>query len=148
MLNTQLSSCANLLYHWVLMRDSQNEGIFFDLEAFQAWTGEFLLKSATENEILDAISNLKHLNLIYLDGKLIRINRENDALEKYINPLPEVFLDYRKLNKKNYWRWGFLVAGSLCLLWSGCMWLAVKVAELSPSSVIAPTPFSVLAETD
>ena len=64
MLDTKLTTCAYLLYQWIVPRVTAGEKTKVDLQDFQAWTAEYREKPYSDREILDALRQLKELQLI------------------------------------------------------------------------------------
>jgi hypothetical protein len=142
----KLNSCTNLLYHWLVIHAQGNQALTFNCEAFQVWTSEFLPQPVTKDEVIEAIVNLKNLNLIKVENKEIRINFQERNNLLYINKLPVYFLLSQKNSSLGSWFWGLFILICLISLWGGCFWLSLRLSQLSPSSLIPTTPYSVLAE--
>ncbi|MCL1463570.1 hypothetical protein [Argonema galeatum] len=64
MLETKLTTCANLLYQWLLPRATASSKLKVDLLDFQAWTAEYREKPFSDREILEALRQLKELQLV------------------------------------------------------------------------------------
>ncbi len=148
MLNTKLSPCANLLYHWLLIHQDNTQNINFDLKSFQIWTGEFLDKNASESEILEAMYLLKNLGLIFVDGQSLKINQQCKLINTYTYELPKFYLLGEKTNKRSTYFWGLFMLISFMILWGGSFWFSIRLAQLSPKNMTPLTPYSILSETD
>lgn len=147
--NSELTPCANLLYHWLLIHNHHNKAIAFDYKAFQIWTTEFFPTCVSKDEIIEAISTLKKLNLIFLKNKLIEINPYRNRSNTKINNLPQCFLPVTKQiekvkNKDNSWQTRLIMISSLLVLWGGTCALSVRMALSSPDSMTSTTPYHVL----
>lgn len=144
MLNTTLNPCANLLYHWLLIHKKDTEKLPFDLVSFQAWSGEFLAKNMTKDEVLEAIYLLKNLKLINVENQLLYLNPKYESKNPYIYQLPTHYLLGKKTKKRNIYLGSLFLLLTFLSLWGGNFWFSLK----TNTEVIPLSSFSVLTETD
>lgn len=148
MLTSKFNPCANLLYHWLLIHHQDNQGITFEAKAFQIWSGEFLPRTVTQDEIIEAIMTLKRLKIITCHNHQFFLLVKPEEINQQVNQLPL----YHSPELKNYgrdnngWYWSLVFLASLLTLWGSCFWLSLRIAQTAPSSIIPPTPFHVLAD--
>lgn len=143
---TKMNLCANLLYYWLQIKNNEtnkSEGIVLDTDAFQLWSSEFFCHSISGDDLLQAILTLKNKRLISChDHKIFIINQlKNQSINNNINhqlPLYDLveLKQYRRDN--DTFRWGLIFLASLLILWGGCFWLSMRIAQVSPSSFIVP----------
>jgi hypothetical protein len=86
MIETKLTNHASLLYQWILPRVVDGEKLTIDLQDFQAWTAEYREKPLSDREILDALRQLKDLQLVSLSKTEVTLA---------VNPIP---IDISSLN--------------------------------------------------
>ncbi|MBW4577369.1 MAG: hypothetical protein KME08_19045 [Aphanothece sp. CMT-3BRIN-NPC111] len=154
MLEAKLTTCANLLYQWILPRAATGTNLKVDLQDFQAWTGEYREKPFSDREILDALRQLKAF-------QLINVSKTEVTLE--VNPLEESSLNTQSPaqlllveadtsigNKhqqppnrfKLFLR---VISGSLILGLTSVV-IGLALVQLQPEVLTTPDPWSVLGE--
>ncbi|MCL1475974.1 hypothetical protein [Argonema antarcticum] len=92
MLETKLTTCANLLYQWLLPRTSGGGKFTVDLQDFQAWTAEYRDKPFSDREIVEALRQLKEL-------QLITVSRTEVTLE--VKPENNLFFNTERPTEKS-----------------------------------------------
>jgi hypothetical protein len=65
MLEAKLTPCASFLYQWILARARLETQLKINLQDFQAWTGEHRERCYSDHEIIEALQELKKLELIH-----------------------------------------------------------------------------------
>lgn len=145
MLETKLTTCASLLYQWILPRVTDSEKLKVDLQDFQAWMGEYCDKSYSDREILDALTQLKQL-------QLIKVNKTEVTLEVNQTSHPNLYAQVgeniagEESDRPN--RYALVLveifASSIFLAFTS-VGVGLALARLQPQSLTTPHPWSVLA---
>lgn len=154
MLEAKLTTCASLLYHWILPRAATGTNLKVDLQDFQAWTGEYREKPFSDREILDALRQLKAF-------QLINVSRTEVTLE--VNPLEDSSLNTRSpaqlllveadtsIENKHqqppnqFKLFSRVISGSLILGLTSVV-IGLALVQLQPEVLTTPDPWSVLGE--
>ena len=142
MLETKLTTCASLLYQWILSRVSSETKLKLDLQDFQAWTAEYREKPYSDRELLDALRQLKELQLIAVSKTevTLEVNQEQHP-NLYAQPPAERLLTDERPNRS------FLllriIVGSLILSFAS-IGFGLGLTMLRPQTFTAPHPWSVL----
>ncbi len=144
----KLNNCANLLYYWLKIHHREKEGIILDTKAFQIWSTEFFRNQVTQDDIIEAILTLKNANIITYHNNQIFWNNNIENLDFEIAPLPvHDLVDWKKYERDNNpFRWGLVLLVSLLTLWGGCFWLSLRMAQLSPSTMVIPNSYPILID--
>ena len=138
MLETKLTTCANLLYQWLLPRNSGGNKFTIDLQDFQAWTAEYREKPFSDREVLDALRQLKELQLIKVSKTEVTLEVKPQDILTFPTPLPTEMLLSPDSEKPN--RWVLLVkilAASLLLCFTS---LAVGLSLLRTNPEVLSSP--------
>lgn len=142
----KLNSCANLLYYWLEIHHQDKKGMILDTKAFQIWSTEFFRNPVTQDDIIQAILTLKNANIIsYHDHQIFWENKAKD-INFEIDKLPVYDLvEFKKYKQdNNVFSWGLVLFASLLTLWGGCFWLSLRMAQLSPSTMVIPNSYPIL----
>jgi hypothetical protein len=148
MLEAKLTPCASLLYQWILARVPQETKLKVDLQDFQAWTGEYREKSYSDREILEALRQLKTLDLIGVSKTEVTVEAkpvEDESLN--IHPTAQLFLGASDRSEESN-RWLLLakiVLGSLALSVTMVV-LGLSIAQTQPQIFNTSNPWSVFGE--
>lgn len=145
MLRTKLGSCASLLYHWIQSHSYTNQRLKsnFDLDNFQAWTGEFMENKASYEQIRAALSQLQNFGLIAIEGNEIILINKIDRPKPQIQSLPTVILRGRA---NNPWLWGAVLAISFLGLGTASILLSNKISQQAGHKTVVNNPYQVLGE--
>lgn len=147
MIKARLSPTASLLYYWIQCHLKVHEKQRLDLEAFQAWTGEFLDVSASMGEICSSLYKLNRLGLITIEGTEVRLNDLPDSSSVEIPSLNQLeSIPCQRSYENNPLVWGLFMAVSFLVLWSGSFALSARLNQFNPSGAIAMDVHSVLGE--
>lgn len=144
MLETKLTTCANLLYQWLLPRATAGGNLKVDLQDFQAWTAEYREKRFSDREILDALTQLKELQLITASKTEITLEVRQPDFSFDTQPADQLLLgDSDRLNRLMLL--SRIMAGSLFL---GLISMAFGLAlvQTQPQVLTTPNQWSVLGE--
>lgn len=112
MIKTQLKPCESLLYNWIKSRIDASYHFNFDVHNFQAWTGEFLEKSASLSEIHAALSHLNKMDLITVNGTDIFLRNYLNSSQVKFSKLSNFFWEK---HYKNIIFGGMIIALSLMM---------------------------------
>jgi len=128
MLKAKLSPCASLLYEWIRSHVSRGDrAIKLDLESFRIWTGEYLEKAASWQEINASLSQLAKLRLIAIEGTWVRLNPKPRPVEVFSfsqnGPVTED-LDNNSLF------WGIVMIVGFVFAWSSSQNLSTRMDEI------------------
>jgi hypothetical protein len=143
MLETKLTTCASLLYQWILARVSSETKLKLDLQDFQAWTAEYREKPYSDRELLDALRQLKELQLIAVSKTevTLEVNQEQHP-NLYAQPPAERLLTESDRPNRSLVLLRIIV-GSLILSFAS-IGFGLGLTMLRPQTLTAPHPWSVL----
>jgi hypothetical protein len=148
MLEAKLTPCASLLYQWILARVPPETKLKVDLQDFQAWTGEYRERSYSDREILEAVRQLKTLDLIGVSKTEVTVEARPVEDESFnIHPTAQLFLgESDRSEESNRWLLlAKLVLGSLALSVTTVV-LGLAIAQTQPQIFNTSNPWSVLGE--
>ncbi|MBW4623917.1 MAG: hypothetical protein KME17_31710 [Cyanosarcina radialis HA8281-LM2] len=133
MLEAKLTPCASLLYRWILARVPLETKVKVDLQDFQAWTGEHRERCYSDREILEALQQLKKLELIGASKTEVTVEAKPVADENFnINPTAHLYLaPSDRSNDSNRWLLAKIVLGSLALSITAAI-LGLSLAQTQP----------------
>jgi hypothetical protein len=152
MLEAKLTTCASLLYQWILPRVIPGTKLKVDLQDFQAWISEYREKSYSDREILDAFRLLKELQLITVSKTEVTLEAscvDNSRLNMSSNQLllmdeePSVATVSDRPNRFQLFL--RISLGSLVLGLTSVS-LGLALVQMQPQVLNTPNPWSVLGE--
>jgi hypothetical protein len=144
MLETKLTTCASLLYQWILPRVTEAEKLKIDLQDFQAWTGEYGDKSYSDREILDALTQLKQLQLLNVSKTEVTLEVNQTSHPNLYAQVAENMVRGGCDRPNRYLLLLEIVASSIFLALTS-VGVGLALAKLQPQSLTTPHPWSVLA---
>ncbi|MBW4617949.1 MAG: hypothetical protein KME17_01010 [Cyanosarcina radialis HA8281-LM2] len=148
MLEAKLTPCASLLYQWIVARVPLETKLKVDLQDFQAWTGEYRERSYSDREILDALRQLKTLELIGVSKTEVTVEAKPVEDESFnIHPTAQLFLNENDRSEETN-RWLLLakiVFSSLALSITTVV-LGLAIAQTQPQVFNMSNSWSVLGE--
>ena len=144
MLETKLTTCASLLYQWILPRVTEAEKLKIDLQDFQAWTGEYCEKSYSDREILDALTQLKQLQLVNVSKTEVTLEVNQTSHPNLYAQIGENMVEEASDRPPRYLLLVEIVASSIFLALTS-VGVGLALAKLQPQSLTTPHPWSVLA---
>lgn len=117
MLETPLTNCAHLLYHWIVSRMAEDTNVVkIDLKDFQAWTAEYREKPYSNQELFEALLQLKELELISLSKTEITLKVEAQNPWRFQAQLPTQMLLQEQQTKNHRFRYIFwLILSALAM---------------------------------
>jgi len=145
MLETKLTTCAILLYQWLLPRFSAGNKLTVDLQDFQAWTAEFREKPFSDMEILEAVKQLKELQYIKVSRTEVTLEVKNANNLSFKMPLPTQMLTTGNQSQETVVSLVRIIAGSVVLAIAS-VWIGLALSQVQPQSLNTPHPESVLGE--
>ncbi len=144
MLETKLTTCASLLYQWILPRVTEAEKLKIDLQDFQAWTGEYCDKSYSDREILDALTQLKQLQLVKVSKTEVTLEVNQTSHPNLYAQVAENMVEEGCDRPNRYLLLVEILASSIFLALTS-VGVGLALAKLQPQSLTTPHPWSVLA---
>lgn len=141
MLETKLTTCANILYQWLLPRASADSKLKVDLLDFQAWTAEYREKPFSDREILEALRQLKELQLITVSRTevTLEVKPENNLFFNTERPKQESERPDRLMQLLR------IISGSLFFGLISITFSLILV-QIQPQVLSTPNQWSVLGE--
>ncbi|HEY9848367.1 MAG TPA: hypothetical protein V6D28_02825 [Leptolyngbyaceae cyanobacterium] len=146
MLETKLTTCANLLYQWLLPRSSAGGKFKIDLQDFQAWTAEYREKPFSDREVLDAIRQLKELHLIRASKTEVTLEVIQRDLLSFNTPIPTDILLTEECDRPNRLLLLFKILGISFVLGLASIGFGLVLLQTQSGTLIAPHPWSVLGD--
>ena len=146
MLETKLSTCANLLYQWLLPRNSSGSKFTIDLQDFQAWTAEYREKPFSDREVLDALRQLKELQLIKVSKTEVTLEVKPQDILTFPAPLPTEILLSRESKKHNRWILIVEIIAASLLLCFASLAVGLSLFRTNIEVLSTPNPWSILGE--
>lgn len=154
MLEAKLTTCASLLYLWILPRTSPETKLKVDLQDFQAWTSEYREKPYSDREILDAFRQLKELQLIRVSKTEVTL--EASPVEDFsLNPQlsdhlflgdSETFPQNTPCDRPNRFMTFLRISVGSLALGLVSVGFGLALMQLQPEVLTMPHPWSVLGE--
>lgn len=145
MLETKLSTCANLLYQWLMPRTAAGGKFKIDLQDFQAWAAEYKEKAFSDREIFDAIRQLKELQLITISKTEITLEvKDQDILTINAQLSNQVFLG--QSDRPNRFVLLLEILTGSFLLGLTSISLGLALLQTQPQILTTPNQWSVLGE--
>ncbi len=144
MLETKLTTCASLLYQWILPRVTGAEKLKIDLQDFQAWTGEYGDKSYSDREILDALTQLKQLQLVNVSKTEVTLEVDQTSHPNLYAQIGENMVEEGCDRPPRYLVLVEILASSIFLALTS-VGIGLALAKLQPQSFTTPHSWSVLA---
>ena len=145
MLETKLTTCANLLYQWILPRVAAGKKLTVDLQDFQAWTAEFREKPFSDREILDALRQLKELNLINVSKTEVTLEVKAEDNLTFNAQLAAQMLLAESDRATRLVDGVRIISGSLVLAIASVL-IGLTLVQKQPELLNTPHPWSVLGE--
>lgn len=145
MLETKLTTCANLLYQWILPRVTAGKKLTVDLQDFQAWTAEFREKPFSDREILDALRQLKELNLINVSKTEVTLEVKAENNLTFNTQLAAQMLLEESDRSTRLVDGVRIISGSLVLAIASVL-LGLALVQKQPEVLNTPHPWNVLGE--
>ncbi len=146
MLETKLTTCANLLYQWLLPRSFAGDKFKIDLQDFQAWTAEYREKPFSDREVLDAIRQLKELQLIRVTNTEVTLEVKQQDILSFNAPITTDMLLAENGDRQNKFFLLLKIIGCSFLLGLASIGVSLALLQAQPEALIAPHPWSVLGE--
>lgn len=146
MLNTQLSPCASLLYHWIRCHSQANSPFRLNLDHFQVWTSEFLQHPAKMREIKEALGQLSRLNLVDVQGTQIILHHQAVSPPIKIYPLQNFFLRCHRENQP--WFWVLMLLLGFGCVSSAAIAVVYSIPSQAGHQTVIHNPFQVLGQRD
>lgn len=145
MLKTKLNFCASLLYHWIQLNGGEKKKLTLNPHNFQVWTGEFLERGASLREIRLALSQLRDLDLVSVEGMEVTLTPQRNKPEVQISPLPTFLLPRTKENNSLFW--GLAMVLSFLCISMASIGLSLNLPEgTERSTTTIGTPYDVFGE--
>lgn len=148
MIEAKLTPCASLLYQWILARVPVETKLKIDLQDFQAWTGEYRERSYSDREILEALYQLKTLDLIGASKTEVTLEVkpiEDESLN--LSPTAQLFLTQSdRSHSSNRWLLLAKIVGGSFVLGIASVVLGLAIAQTQPQIFHLSSPWSVLGE--
>lgn len=144
MLETKLTTCASLLYQWIVPRVTGSEKLKVDLQDFQAWTAEYRNQTYSDRDILDALTQLKEL-------QLIKVNKTEVTLEVNQTSHPNLYAQVGEnmvmgcCDRRHRFLLLVQILTTSIFLALTSVSVGLALAKLQPQSLTTPHPWSVLA---
>lgn len=146
MLETKLTTCANLLYQWLLPRTSGGSRFTIDLQDFQAWTAEYREKPFSDREVLDALRQLKELQLIKVSKTEVTLEVKPQDILTFHAPLTtEILLSQSSDRSNRLLLLVKIITGSL-LISLAFFTFGLVIVRANPQILLSPNPWSALGE--
>lgn len=146
MLETKLTTCANLLYQWLLPHSRAGGKFKIDLLDFQAWTAEYREKPFSDREVLDALRQLKELHLITLSKTEVTLEVIQHDMLSFNTPIATDVLLAEECDRPNKLLLLSKILGFSFVLGLASIGFSVALLQAQPEALIAPHPWSVLGE--
>jgi hypothetical protein len=145
MLEAKLTTCASLLYQWILPRVTPGTKLKVDLQDFQAWTGEYLEKPYSDREILDALRQLKQLQLIAVSKTEVTLEALPVDISSLNTQSPDEVLPEEGDRPSRFNLRARIISGSLILSLASVAF-GLALVQTQPEVLTTPNPWSVLGE--
>ncbi|MFB2919434.1 hypothetical protein [Aerosakkonema funiforme] len=144
MLETKLTTCANLLYQWLLPRVTDAGKLKVDLQDFRAWTAEYREKPFSDREILDALRQLKELQLITVSRTevTLEVKQQNFSLDNQ----PPTQLLLKQSDRPNRLLLLLRITVGSLLLGLTSVTFGLALLQTQPQVLSTPNQWSVLGE--
>ena len=144
MLETKLTTCASLLYGWIVSRVDAGEKTKVDLQDFRAWTGEYREKAYSDREILDALSQLKEQGLINLNKTEVTLEVNQATHPNLYAQVSDKMMGDESASGNRFALLVQIIATSIFLGFAS-VGVGLALARLQPQILTTPHPWSVLA---
>jgi predicted acetyltransferase len=144
MIDTKLTTCGNLLYQWILARVAEGGRIKVDLQDFQAWTAEYREKPYSDREILDALRQLKELQLIDVSKTEVTLE-VNQPFHPVFSPQTDAHLLMTQCDRPERFKMLRTIVGSV-LFGLAAISVGIAIGKLQSQNVTLPNPWSIFTE--
>lgn len=150
MLETKLTTCATVLYQWLLPRVSAGTQFKIDLQDFQAWVSEYREKEYSDREVFDALRQLKELQLIGVSKTEVTLAVKEVDSASLMNAQPATELLPEKRDRFSFNPFLLVILATFgCYIWAWVPIISGSVKTLKQTqTLVSPHPWSVLGEKD